>query len=307
MPKVSIITPVYNVEKYIGRCIDSILLQTFPDFELLLIDDGSTDQSGKICDGYAGNDSRVRVFHRQNVGVSQTREFGIRQAVGDYIQFVDSDDWIEPIMLECMYECAQFNKAEIVGCNFIQEFYSASHPMRVVYTDKESFYREMIRGYWAVLWKLFISRSLFVENEIQFPPEFYRGEDYYACIQLFAFAKKVASVDKYLYHYSRMNPNSIITTDSLANLEIQIRLMNVVTSFLEKKGILQKYYLELSEAKFKTKLSLLKKDPLKWAEIFPECNFYYKFSQIPRREKWKCLFLIFINKLIIVIQNKRKI
>lgn len=91
-PKVSVIVPVYNVEKLLQRCIDSILAQTFTDFELLLIDDGSKDKSGEICDEYAAKDSRIRVFHKQNGGVSTARNLGIDKAQGEWIYFVDSDD-----------------------------------------------------------------------------------------------------------------------------------------------------------------------------------------------------------------------
>ena len=92
MPKISVIVPVFNAEKYLQRCIDSILIQTFSDFELLLIDDGSTDSSGKICDDYAKLDSRIKVFHKPNGGVSSARNLGLDQAKGEYITFVDSDD-----------------------------------------------------------------------------------------------------------------------------------------------------------------------------------------------------------------------
>lgn len=98
--KISIIVPVYNVEKYLSICIESILNQTFMDYELLLIDDGSTDASGDICDKYALKYENVFVFHQNNAGVSEARNFGIREARGQYITFVDSDDWLEPNYLE---------------------------------------------------------------------------------------------------------------------------------------------------------------------------------------------------------------
>lgn len=94
-PKVSIIVPIFNVEKYLPRCIDSILEQTFTDFELVLIDDGSPDNSGKICDEYAKKDFRIRVFHKKNGGVSSARNFGMSKARGEWICFVDSDDWVD--------------------------------------------------------------------------------------------------------------------------------------------------------------------------------------------------------------------
>ena len=94
-PKISVIVPVYNTAKYLHRCLDSILQQSFKDFEVLLVDDGSTDNSGEICDEYAAKDSRVRVFHKENGGVASAREIGIENAVGLYSIHVDSDDWTE--------------------------------------------------------------------------------------------------------------------------------------------------------------------------------------------------------------------
>ena len=112
---ISIIVPVYNTETYLRRCIDSILAQTFTDFELLLIDDGSTDGSGAICDEYAQKDSRVRVFHKENTGVSATRNLGIEKSKGEYLIFIDSDDyWIDNNSLEQLYVTATNNDLDIV-------------------------------------------------------------------------------------------------------------------------------------------------------------------------------------------------
>lgn len=104
MPKVSIIVPVYKAEGYLHRCVDSILAQTFTDWELLLIDDGSPDRSGEICDEYAQKDSRVRVIHKENGGVSSARQRGQDEACGEYTIHVDPDDWVEPTMLEELYQ-----------------------------------------------------------------------------------------------------------------------------------------------------------------------------------------------------------
>ena len=106
---ISIIVPVYNVEKYLNRCLDSIINQSFINFELILINDGSTDKSGKICDKYAQIDKRVRVIHKKNEGVSLTRNLGINIAKGDYITFIDSDDWIEQDFLKKAIEYIKEN------------------------------------------------------------------------------------------------------------------------------------------------------------------------------------------------------
>lgn len=118
MPKVSIIVPVYKAEKYINRCIDSILAQTYTDWELLLVDDGSPDRSGEICDEYAKKDSRIRVFHKENGGVSSARQMGQDKASGEYTIHADPDDWMEPTMLEELYAKAKEDDADMVLCDF---------------------------------------------------------------------------------------------------------------------------------------------------------------------------------------------
>ena len=122
-PTISVIVPVYNTEKYLRRCIDSVLAQTYQDFELLLIDDGSKDSSGAICDEYAAKDARVRVFHKENGGVSDTRNYGLNLAQGKYLMFLDSDDfWLQDDVLEVLIEKAKENDLDI-----IRGEYSAMH------------------------------------------------------------------------------------------------------------------------------------------------------------------------------------
>ena len=103
MVAISIIVPVYNVEKLLSKCVDSILNQNFKDFELLLIDDGSKDKSGLICEEYAKKDSRISVYHKTNGGLSSARNYGIEHALGEFITFIDSDDYVDKSMLEILY------------------------------------------------------------------------------------------------------------------------------------------------------------------------------------------------------------
>lgn len=120
-PIISVIVPVYNTEKWLRRCVDSILAQTFTDFELLLIDDGSTDGSGAICDEYAGIDSRVRVFHKPNGGVSSARNLGLNNARGEWISFVDADDWIYLTTLETLFKASDKNEIVFLSISEIFE------------------------------------------------------------------------------------------------------------------------------------------------------------------------------------------
>ena len=118
IPSISVISPIYNMERLLSKCIDSILAQTFNDFELILIDDGSTDRSGVICDEYATRDSRIKVIHKKNEGVSIARQLGIDFAQGEYTIHIDPDDWVEPKMLEELYKKAKSEHADMVICDY---------------------------------------------------------------------------------------------------------------------------------------------------------------------------------------------
>ncbi|MEH7225929.1 glycosyltransferase [Bacillus sp. JJ1566] len=117
--EISIIVPIYNLEKYIHKCVSSILSQSFTNFELILVNDGSTDQSGKICDEYAEKDNRVKVIHKENGGIASSRNAGLEVAVGKYIGFVDNDDYINKFMYEILYKHAMEHSSDIVVCDYI--------------------------------------------------------------------------------------------------------------------------------------------------------------------------------------------
>lgn len=130
MPKLSVVIPIYNTEKYLRECIDSILAQTFADFELILVDDGSTDKSGMICDEYSRSDHRIRVIHQKNGGVTAARKRGVEAAAGEYISFVDSDDWIDPHMYQNMLMKADAYRADMILCDMMAEMREASAVIR---------------------------------------------------------------------------------------------------------------------------------------------------------------------------------
>ncbi len=122
MVDISVIVPVYNVEDLLPRCIESIMAQTKKSLEIILVDDGATDNSGEICDEYAKQDNRIRVFHKKNGGVSSARQCGIDYAVGEYTIHVDPDDWIEPNMLQELYIKAKEEDADMVICDYFVDF-----------------------------------------------------------------------------------------------------------------------------------------------------------------------------------------
>lgn len=118
MPKISIIVPVYKVEAYLDRCVESILAQTFTDFELILVDDGSPDNCPAMCDSWAEKDSRIKVIHKENGGLSDARNVGFAASCGEWISFIDSDDYVHPQMLQALYDAAQEHNVKVSACNF---------------------------------------------------------------------------------------------------------------------------------------------------------------------------------------------
>lgn len=212
-PKISIIVPVYKAENYLHRCVDSLLAQTFSDFEVLLIDDGSPDRSGEICDEYAKKDNRIRVFHKENGGVSSARQCGIDNAEGEYTIHADPDDWVEATMLEELYAKAKEEDADMVICDFYvnygnKQIYKKQKPSSL---DHETVLKEMFQQLHGSCWNKLIRRSCYKDNNISFDLELSFCEDLYFHIQLLSNPIKITYLNRSFYHYVRdVNPNSIV-------------------------------------------------------------------------------------------------
>ena len=229
--KVSIVVPVYNCENFLPMCIRSILGQTHKNIELLLVDDGATDGSGKICDQYAGNE-KVRVFHQKNAGVSCARNRGIAESEGEYILFVDSDDTIEKEMVETLLQAVQREEADCAFCGLIHDFpdHSRNFPERPVQkvTDGRGAIREILINQIATagpVCKMF-HRSLLTpdgENGI-FPSDLTIGEDAMAMINTLLKAERVAFDTKPLYHYNHRD-------DSLMSSSYSERDNDLITAY----------------------------------------------------------------------------
>lgn len=185
---VSIIVPVYNVSCFLRETVDSIIAQTFADFELLLIDDGSTDGSGEICDVYAKTDSRIKVYHVNNSGVSAARNFGLDHATGKYIWFVDSDDLVAPRMLQELIKDIENNKADLAMCSFLRMGEEASSFLPIIKDETIlinnancSQILELCFGKFAhssyCIWDKLFKREIIESNKIRFNVGLNRGED----------------------------------------------------------------------------------------------------------------------------------
>lgn len=213
MPTVSVIVPVYNVEKYIHRCVDSILVQTFTDFELILVDDGSPDNCPSICDDYAVQDGRVKVLHLQNGGVSRARNAGLDVATGIYIAFCDSDDWWEPQLLERAVEIMKEGKWDWVSYCFqrvgdLNRIIKIQHPAGkwnfLNWEDRLSYLFSnflQCRSGWEVWTRLF-RNELIENNKIRFCETCHNfAEDLGFCVKYLLCANSVTSIEDCLYNY----------------------------------------------------------------------------------------------------------
>ena len=205
---ISIIIPVYNAEKYIRKCLDSIIAQSHTNWEAILVDDGSPDNSGVICDEYAANDKRFKVVHQQNGGVSVARQTGLDNATGDCIIHCDPDDWIEPTMLEEMLECLISNNAGMVICNIVEHFNNESivitQHLNAIHTSKEI--QELLinqRMHGSCCNKL-IKKDFCKKNSFH-PANLTMCEDELFNIRVLNNNFNVAYLPKGLYNYNRTN------------------------------------------------------------------------------------------------------
>ena len=240
MPKVSVIVPIYNVEKYLEKCINSLLSQTLEDIQIILVNDGSKDNSGNITREYEKNNkNRIIYVEKENGGLSDARNYGLKYATGDFIAFLDSDDYIEKNAYEEMYNKAIEENADYVECDFIWEF---PNKIRV---DKQYPYKnkkEMLSFVRVVAWNKLIKRQLITDNNLEFPKGL-RYEDVEFTYKLIPFVNKFAYVDKPFIHYVQRE-GSIANVQNERTAEIFTVLDNVI-EFYKKNNIYEKYRDEL--------------------------------------------------------------
>jgi glycosyltransferase involved in cell wall biosynthesis len=213
-PTLSIIVPVYNSEKYLCNCLDSIAEQSFRDFELILIDDGSADSSGTICDNYAMNDGRIKVIHKENGGASSARNCGIQSASGKYISFVDSDDWLNREMYSVMFAEMQKDDYDIVICGFVMHLEDGEneYPAFDSVCSAREFSKNVLDGGFlnGCLWNKIYKKDIISS----FDPEMHLCEDTKFNFDVSKKAAKCRYIPDMLYHYNRANPQSTLNSSS---------------------------------------------------------------------------------------------
>ncbi len=217
---ISVIIPVFNSKQYLRRCINSVILQTYGDLEIVLVDDGSTDGSGNLCDEFAASNASIKVFHTANQGASLARRFGLEQASGEYVTFVDSDDYVEDDYLEMLYKAMNQDDVKISACDYIQHNEGSSPIIdkkgRVVLLDDkalhERFFNYQFWGFWGKIYHKSVFDGIFF-------PAFTINEDYLVMAQVFNRYKRMAYVPMGLYHY-------VIHEEGLSHQKLSIRMFD---------------------------------------------------------------------------------
>lgn len=250
-PLVSIIVPVFNAAPHLEQCVESILMQTYPHLELLLIDDGSTDGSSNLCDQLATRDARIQVLHGANKGQTYARTAGLKLSKGAYVHFVDADDWLSPNMTKIMVGYAEKHQADIVTCG--AAFHYAKHHVPVgqrvplgVYNKarlKKELYPKMLYsgqffyfGIYAAMWNKLFRREIIEPNILAVDETIKIGEDGVATYGAFLDAKKVVVIEDHLYQY-RDNNDSITRTYCKEQFDNAILLISALRSLSARKGI----------------------------------------------------------------------
>lgn len=251
MCKVSVIVPVYNVEQYLSACVESVLQQTYPDFELLLVDDGSTDGSSLLCDELACSDERIRVFHKENGGQGSARNFGLEHAKGTYVLFLDSDDTIAPTLLEVTVAAATANHAQVV----IFDLQGCSPDGTVQFATKQKLAQNQLISADSCKTLLLSDPSpcnkLFLhaflrEQDFAFPVDVWY-EDLIAIINLDAAVRAAVYIGgEPLYKYLLRENSSLRNGDAEKTVTNRLRAIEMIFTHYREKGLAKTYAQELS-------------------------------------------------------------
>ena len=308
--KISIVVPVYNVEKYLNKCIDSILNQTKNNFELILVNDGSTDSSGDICDEYKLKYPNIEVIHKNNGGLSSARDAGIYAASGEYIMFVDSDDWIEPNTIEILNGVIAENKYDVIIYGLFMDFeinnfesYAIVAQDKVynsieLYLNEFEMYRSStLFGYaWNKLYKLNIIKM----NKLEFG-EYVYPEDVYFNFKILPYCNNIRVVNKSLYHYihreretlSKLKRDTLLVSNQVYDKTVEFLKMN--NSYEVNEIYVNTTYLESIMLYIVNVLSLNKNYKKDLDEIYNDIKVRNALSSFSSKVKFFKIMYIFMK------------
>jgi len=307
MPEVSVVAAVYNVEKYLPKCIESLLAQTYRDFELILVNDGSRDSSPLICRQYAEKDSRILVIDQENGGLSAARNTGIAAAKGKYIQFIDSDDYVEPDLLERCVNKLEETDADMVVFDFRQAYLDGTGEVIRSPFDEERIYclaehPELLTDLKNAAWNKMYRTALFTETGIRYPMRKYY-EDLGTTYRLIARCRRIAFLHEPLYNYLQDRPGNITHSFNRSVYDI-MDMIDLTIDDYKDLGIYDTYYEELKYLGCVNILECLKKTrgvaDVREAERFVDACFSYIKQRWPEypactrklnREKYDFIYM----------------
>lgn len=292
MSRISVVVPIYNVEQYIDKCISSILNQSFTDLEIILVDDGSKDKSGEICDRYKSKDNRIKVIHKENGGLSSARNAGIEIATSEYIAFVDGDDFIHKDMYSILFEEILKNKSDIVICNFERIYDKQVEQMKAFEDVKSKKFNniqalEMLYGdegaQFTVAWNKLYKRELFDNIRYDYGKI---HEDEFIIHKLLYVCKNICYINLPLYYYVQRE-NSII------NSEFNIKKLDVIYAMSERN----KFFYQIGEKELKYKAEY------NYIRYFFENYFKAKNMVSKNKKEILCLKLNFLKNINSLLKN----
>lgn len=246
---ISIIIPVYNVSQYLNECIQSVINQSYQNFECILIDDGSSDGSEIICDQWTQHDNRIRVIHQPNQGVSKARNKGIAEAQGEYIAFIDSDDWIDSNYLNTLLRPIEESNVDLVVCGLQQHysnemFKNYSYKTGIIHIERQDTkaFTDINKKFllFGPVIKLY-KRTIIQTHNIHFPPEYTYGEDLLFNYNYLEYVKAIYIIDQCLYHYRIIGNGTLSSIKRINQFEIDYAQWNILKDFFYRKNLWNDY------------------------------------------------------------------
>lgn len=337
MAAISIIVPVYNTEKYLRQCIESLINQTYEDIEIILVNDGSRDNSGGICDEYAKSDNRIKVIHKENEGLSNARNTGVNVSIGKYIMFVDSDDWIDIETCKVVLNVAVEHSCDLVFWSYVREYGNESKPKKVYSTDKDFvvFSQEEVKNKLhrrvagligeelrnpehndslSTVWgKLYSSKSV-KDSKFEFvDTKIIGNEDALYNLYVLGDVKKAVYVDKTLYHYRKNNQASFTKLQSYTLYKKWKKLFMYIREYIDNNNLGHLFddaldnriclsVIGLGIVITKSKEISLKQKLSLISEILNEEEYKKAFKKLSLRNftlKWKLFFMFAKYRLVL--------
>lgn len=337
MEKVSIIIPVFNAEQYLSQCIESLIKQTYKNIEIILVNDGSTDNSLEICKKYGAKDNRIKIYSIKNSGVSIARNKGVSISSGKYITFVDSDDWVETNMLEFAIMKLKETESDIVIWSYFKNYYNDELMLslipggdQVFEENKDILYLKSIYSMYGeekvaesvsagTVWGKLYTRDFIIKNNLKFNPSLTRSQDTVFSINAFSHAKKISYFDKSLYHYRINNSSTTSGTRFIQDTQKPFNLLlDEFEFFIEKNDKNNKSYEDALDARtiqvlmwhlehnyfhneFPKGIFQRRKEIIKLInkEPYRSALLNARYNQLPLTKKQKTLASLFGNRLII--------